>query len=118
MQSIVIVFLGVVGFDLGVIQVEDAVDLPDEVPAFCNVIAFAGNRIGFCSYHQLSFLHVKLDYFEVNVSLEVNEFLFNSAAGGLDYLTAFAKSIPADEWKDYKVNKNNFNKPTLFSKFY
>jgi hypothetical protein len=41
-------------------------------------------------------------------AFESNEFLFNSAVGGLDYLTAFAKSIPADEWKDYKVNKNNF----------
>jgi hypothetical protein len=45
-------------------------------------------------------------------AFESNEFLFNSAVGGLDYLTAFAKSVPVDEWKDvskdYKLDKNNF----------
>lgn len=44
-------------------------------------------------------------------AFESNEFLFNSAAGELSYLTAFAKSIPAGEWKavdkDYKLDKNN-----------
>lgn len=33
-------------------------------------------------------------------AFESSEFLFNSAMGGSDYLQAFAKSVPADEWKD------------------
>lgn len=44
-------------------------------------------------------------------AFESNEFLFNSAAGELDYLTAFSKSVPEGEWKDvekdYKLDKNN-----------
>ena len=44
-------------------------------------------------------------------AFESNEFLFNSAMGAGDYLTAFSKSIPDSEWKevdkDYKVTQHN-----------
>lgn len=40
-------------------------------------------------------------------AFESNEFLFHSAMGQSDYIHEFAKSIGADDWKDYKVNKNN-----------